>query len=254
MARFDWLTARPVAHRGYHDRTQGRIENTVSAVTAAVTRRFAVEIDLRLTADEEIVVFHDDTLDRLTEASGPVERLSLSALRATRLRDCNEPIPTFDEILEEVGGRTGLFLELKSNWSGDRRLERAVARALVGYAGPVAVMSFDPRAVSALRHLVPHLPRGLVAGRFASAEEHSLPPHHRFAYRHLLSASIALPNFIAYEVEALPASAPLMFRHALGLPLLAWTVRTDAERAIAKRWADQMIFEGFDPNQKSCAP
>jgi glycerophosphoryl diester phosphodiesterase len=254
MARFDWLTARPVAHRGYHDRAEGRIENTVSAVAAAVRRRFAVEIDLRLTADEEIIVFHDDTLDRLTEASGPVDRLTLSALRATRLRDCNEPIPTLDEVLEEVGGRTGLFLELKSDWSGDRRLERAVARALVRYAGPVAVMSFDPRAVSALRHLAPHFPRGLIAGRFASTEEHSPPPHHRFACRHLLAASFALPNFIAYEVEALPASAPLMFRHALGLPLLAWTVRTEVERAIAKRWADQMIFEGFDPNQRARAP
>lgn len=251
MARFDWLTARPVAHRGYHDRSQGRIENTVSAVAAAVTRRFAVEIDLRLTADEEIVVFHDDTLDRLTEVSGRVDRLTLSALRATRLRDCNEPIPTLDEVLEEVGGRTGLFLELKGQWSGDRRLERAVARALVGCAESVAVMSFDPRAVSALRHLAPHLPRGLVAGRFAAAEEHSLSSIHRFAYRHLLAASFALPHFIAYDVAALPASAPLMMRHAFGLPLFTWTVRTEAEREIAERWADQMIFEGFDPNQRN---
>jgi glycerophosphoryl diester phosphodiesterase len=253
MDRFDWLTARPVAHRGYHDRARGRIENTVSAVAAAVTRRFAIEVDLRLTADEEVVVFHDDTLERLTEASGPVDQLTLSALRATRLRDCNEPIPTLDEILEEVGGRTALFLELKSNWSSDRRLERAVARALVGYAGAVAVMSFDPRAVSTLRGLAPHLPRGLVAGRFASTEEHSLPAHHRFAYRHLLAASFALPNFIAYEIGGLPASAPLMIRHVFGLPLLTWTVRTEADRKVAARWADQMIFEGFDPDQRSRA-
>ena len=115
-------------------------------------------------------------------------------------------------------------------------------------------MSFDPRAVSALRHLAPHLPRGLVAGRFVSTEEHSLPAHHRFAYRHLLAASFALPNFIAYDVGALPASAPLMMRHVFGLPLLAWTVRTEIEREVAKRWTDQIIFEGFDPDRRSPTP
>jgi glycerophosphoryl diester phosphodiesterase len=253
MGRFDWLTARPVAHRGYHDRARGRIENTVSAVAAAVARRFAIEVDVRLTADDEVVVFHDDTLDRLAEASGHVERWTLSALRATRLRDSHDTIPTLDEVLEEVSGRAALFLEMKSNWSGDQRLERVVAKALAGYVGPVAAMSFDPRAVRALRHIVPHLPRGLVAGRFVSTEEHSLPAHHRFAYRHLLAASFALPNFIAYEVEALPASAPLMLCHAFALPLLTWTVRTEAQREVAKRWADQMIFEGFDPDQRSGA-
>jgi glycerophosphoryl diester phosphodiesterase len=250
MTRFNWLTARPVAHRGYHDRAKGRIENTVSSVAAAVAHRFAIEVDLQLTEDDEVIGFHDDTLDRLCEASGRVDQLTLAALRATRLRDCNERIPTLDEILEEVAGRATLFLELKSRWTGDRHLEQAVARTLANYAGPVAVMSFDPLAVGALRRLAPHLPRGLVAGRFVSTEEHPLPPHYRFALRHLLAAGFALPSFIAYQVKALPASAPLMIRHAFGLPLLTWTVRTEAERMVARRWADQMIFEGFDPNQK----
>lgn len=247
MNRFDWLTARPVAHRGYHDRNRGRVENTLAAVAAAVAHGFAIEVDLQLTADEVVIAFHDDTLDRVAEASGRIDQLTLTSLRSTRLRDSNERIPTLDEILEEVAGRATLFLELKSRFSGDRRLEQAVAKALDGCVGPVAVMSFDPSAVWALRRLVPHVPRGLIAGRFFSADEHAVPPHYRFAYRHLLAASFALPNFIAYDVRALPASAPLMIRHAFGLPLLTWTVRTTAEREIAARWADQMIFEGFGP-------
>jgi len=249
MNNLGWLTARPVAHRGYHDSTTGRIENTISAVTAGMARGFAIEIDLQLTADEEVVVFHDDTLDRLSEAGGRVEELSLAALRATRLRDCHESIPTLDEILESVAGRATLFLELKSRWNGDRRLERAVAKILGGYSGPVAVMSFDPLALREIRRLAPHLPRGLVAGRFVSNEEHSVPVRYRFAYRHLLAACVVLPHFIAYDVSGLPASAPLMVRHAFGLPLLTWTVKTRNERDVASRWADQMIFEGFDPNQ-----
>lgn len=253
--RFDWLTARPVAHRGYHDRLRGRIENTLPSINAAVAHKFAIETDLQLTADEQIIAFHDDTLDRLSEQHGRVDRLTLAAVRSTRLRDCNDRIPTLDEVLEEVAGRVPLFLELKSNWSGERRLERTVVKTLAGYAGPVALMSFDPRAVNVLRHLAPHLPRGLVAGRFIATKEHSLPPHHRFpphyrfAYRNLLHASISLPNFIAYDVKALPAAAPLMIRHTFGLPLLAWTVTTEDEREVAKHWADQIIFEGFDPDQ-----
>lgn len=249
MAAPDWLTARPIAHRGYHDSTSGRIENTISAVSAALDHRFSIELDLQLTGDEQVVAFHDYQLDRLTESTGRVDQLGLSALRATRLRDSHERIPTLDEVLEEVAGRVPLFLELKSSWTSDRRLERAVAAVLTNYAGPVAVMSFDPMAVREVRRLAPHLPRGLVAGLFKSLEEHSPPPHYVFAFRQLLPAGIALPHFIAYEVSALPATAPLMIRHVFNLPLLTWTVRTPAEREIAGRWADQMIFEGFDPDE-----
>jgi glycerophosphoryl diester phosphodiesterase len=249
VAAPDWLTARPIAHRGYHDRSRRRVENTMSAITAALARRFAVEIDLRLTGDEQVVGFHDSTLERLTEGHGRVDGLTLTALRTIRLHDSDDRIPTLDEILEEVAGRTPLVLELKSERSRGGHLENAVARSLAGYAGPVAVMSFDPRSVSAMRHLAPHLPRGLVADRFASEEWPSLSACERFAGQHLLTAVYVLPHFIAYDIAALPASAPLALRHFFGLPLLTWTVKTPAERTVANRWADQIIFEDFDPDK-----
>jgi glycerophosphoryl diester phosphodiesterase len=247
MIRAGWLVERPIAHRGYHDRAAGRVENTVSAVLAAIAHKFAVEIDLQLSADEQVVVFHDATLDRLTTISGRVDRSSLAGLRATRLRDSDDRIPTLDEILEEVAGRIPLFLELKSDWTGDRRLARAVARSIAGYVGAVAVMSFDPHILSAFRQLAPHIPRGLVASPIFPAEAHASPLNHRLAQRHLIGAGFALPSFIAYDVKALPATAPLLIRHIFGVPLLAWTVRTTSEFAIGRHWADQIIFEGFDP-------
>jgi glycerophosphoryl diester phosphodiesterase len=242
----DWLTARPIAHRGLHDRARRRIENTISAVTAAVERRYAIEVDLQLTADEQVVVFHDDILDRLTEAAGRIDRLNLSAVRSARLRDSGDRIPTLDELLEEVAGRVPLVIELKSRWNGDRRLEREVAMTLTDYSGPAAVMSFDPASMRAMRYLLPHLPRGLIADRFETWAQ--IPAYHRFALRHLLAASYVLPQFIAYGVHALPANAPLLLRHAFGLPLLTWTVRTPEDRRVAERWANQMIFESFDPD------
>jgi glycerophosphoryl diester phosphodiesterase len=248
MRALDWLTARPIAHRGLHDRAKGRIENTISAVTAAVERRYAIEVDLQLTADEQVVAFHDDTLDRLTEATGRIDRLNLSAVRAARLRDSSDRIPTLDELLEEVAGRVPLVIELKSRWNGDRRLEREVATTLSDYSGPAAVMSFDPGSMRAMRYLLPHLPRGLIADRFETEDWAKIPAYQRFALRHLLAASYVLPRFIAYGVHALPANTPLLLRHAFGLPLLTWTVRTAEDRAVAERWANQMIFEGFDPD------
>lgn len=251
MTRFGWLVARPVAHRAFHDQAEGRVENTISSVVAAIARNFAIEVDLQLTADEQVVVFHDDALDRLAKTTGSIGRLDLSSIRAVRLRGTADGIPTLNELLEEVAGRVPLFLELKSRWTGDRRLERAVAKALTNYSGPIAVMSFDPASVRTMRHLAPHLPRGLVADRFDPNEWGVIPGHYRFALRHLLTASYALPQFIAYDIAALPATAPLLIRHLFGLPLLTWTVRTSAERITAKRWANQMIFEGFDPDEVS---
>ena len=155
MSDLDWLTARPIAHRGYHDRGARRIENTLPAAEAAIARNFAIECDLQPTADGRIVVFHDDTLDRLTEASGPVDTRTLAELRAIRLHDSDAGIPTLEELLDLVDGRVPLVIELKSRWDGDRRLERAVAPILADYSGPAAVMSFDPMSMVAMRRLAP---------------------------------------------------------------------------------------------------
>ena len=249
MARHLWLTARPVAHRGYHDRAAGRVENTLSAATAAVARGFAVECDVRLAADGEAVVFHDDTLDRLTTGTGPVGAKSLAELKATLLRDTDDRIPSLGELLATVAGAVPLFIELKSDGDGDRRIAPRIAGVLAGYTGRVAVMSFDPETMRAMRSLAPALPRGMVADRFDNEESRSLSWRRRFALRNLLHAPTVRPDFIAYGVAALPANAPLLLRH-LGLPLLTWTVRTPADREVAHRYADQIIFEGFDPDAR----
>src|ERR1700692_2966430 len=136
-----WLTARPIAHRGYHDRRAGIVENTLSAAEAAIAKRFAIECDLQLTADGEAIVFHDDTLDRLSQGTGPVRALPLAALRAIRLRDTPDRIPSLIELLSLIADRTPLIAELKSDWTGDRRLEKRVAQILSSYNGRVAVMS-----------------------------------------------------------------------------------------------------------------
>ncbi len=247
MAAPDWLTAHPVAHRGFHDRAAGRIENTLTAARAAIDRGFSIECDLQLSADEKVVVFHDDTLDRLTEGHGPVGGCSLAELKATPLHGTADRIPTLEDLLEAVDDRVPLVIELKSLFTGDRRLEERVAPILAAYRGRSVIMSFDPASMQAMRRLAPRLPRGMIADRFDSpADRETIPTWQRLAFRHLLYAPLVMPAFVAYDVNALPANAPLLARH-LGLKLLTWTVRTEAHRATARRYTDQMIFEDFDP-------
>jgi glycerophosphoryl diester phosphodiesterase len=244
MPRLDWVTARPVAHRGLHDGVSV-IENTLSSVAAAVATGYGVEVDLQITADGEAMVHHDDALGRLTEGVGRLADMTAADLKRVSFKQTTDRMMTLGDLLDLVAGRTTLLVELKSHWDGDRRLVERVAQVLGNISAPVAVMSFDPRQVSALRELAPHLTRGIVAEHWRPQAEPVTGGMNRSAYWQAVFRSRA--QFIAYHVKDLPAAAPLMARKMLGLPLLAWTVRSEDDRARALRWADQMIFEGFRP-------
>ena len=238
---FDWLTAHPVAHRGLHDAAAGVIENTPSAVSAAVAAGYAIEVDLQITADNEAMVHHDDVLGRLTEGQGRLADLPAADLKRVPFRATADRMLTLSDLLDLVAGRSALFLELKSRFDRDLRLARRAAEVIGTYAGPLAVMSFDPYPIEAMRDFLADLPRGIVAQRHPDDDG----GHDRLGY--LTQALRSRPHFIAYHVKDLPAPAPLLTRHVLGLPLLTWTVRTAEDRQRAARYADQMIFEGFRP-------
>jgi len=246
MAELYWLK-RPIAHRGLHDATRGVVENSASAVTAAMGKGYAIEVDLQCAAGHMPVVFHDATLDRLTAETGPVAARDVDALRTIPMKGSSDHILSLPDLLERVGGYVPLVLEVKSTWARDGKFEANIARALKPYTGPVAVMSFDPYAIAAFREAAPSLARGLVASRFAQEDWPNLTPLQRFAMRHLLTSAFARPHFIAYDIAALPALAPLIARILFGLPLLTWTVRTADERERTLRYADAMIFEGIEP-------
>lgn len=239
---------RPIAHRGLHDASRGLIENTLPAVEAAIARGYGVEIDVRPALGGEPVVFHDTALDRLTTATGPVGALSPGALRAIPLRGSDAHVPTLDELLSQVAGRTPILIEIKSDWSGDGAFATRVAEIMRAHRGYTAAMSFDPAVMEAFAEAAPELPRGLVAERFDNAHYwNKLGAARRFTLRNLLSAAHVRPHFIAYDISALPALAPAFGRRMLGWKILTWTVRTEAERVRAARCADAMIFEGFLP-------
>jgi glycerophosphoryl diester phosphodiesterase len=244
----DWLTARPVAHRGLHDRARGIIENMPAAASAAVAGNFAIECDIQLTADGEAMVHHDDALGRLTEGSGALLGKTSAELKQVVFKDTPEKMMSLGDLCALVAGRTPLLIEVKSHFDGDRRLVARMAEVLASYDGPAVGMSFDPEQVMALRELLPSRPRGIVAEReYTESDWPKATPVQRRGMLHLRHAFRTRPHFVAWWVDELPAAAPWIARNIFGCPLLTWTVRTPEQRAIAARHADQIIFEGFRP-------
>jgi glycerophosphoryl diester phosphodiesterase len=241
----DWLIARPIAHRGLHG--PGAVENTPTAFTAAIAAGYAIETDLQITADGEAVVHHDAKLGRLTEGSGALAAMTAAELKRLPFKDTADRIITLGELLDLVAGRTTLVIELKSLHDGDARLARRAAQVLAGYAGPAALMSFDPFQVAAVRETAPGMTRGLVAEWAQGRAGESLVTRWQGAAAYVAHLARARPQFLAYSVADLPALPPLLARYVLRRPLLTWTVRSEADRAKAAQWADQLIFEGWRP-------
>jgi glycerophosphoryl diester phosphodiesterase len=243
-----WLTARPVAHRGLHDISRGIVENMPAAAQAAIAGNFAIECDIQLTADGEAMVHHDNELGRLTDAGGALLAKTTAELKAVCFKATSERMMTLGDLCDLVAGRVPLVIEVKSHFGGDRTLVKRMAEVLSAYKGPAVGMSFDPDQVIALREMIPSRPRGIVAEHDYTAEDWpEASPEQRREMTHLRHFFRSQPDFVAYSVNELPSMAPWLARNVFRCPLLTWTVRTVEQRALAARHADQMIFEGFVP-------
>lgn len=247
--RLDWLVARPIAHRGLHDRGFGVIENSAGAVARAADLGFGIEIDVQITADGAAVVFHDEMLDRLTAYKGPVFERTCAELTAIPLlgSEAGDLIWTLEQCLGVVAGRVPVVVEIKSAWNGDTRLAERVARTLAAYSGPTAAKSFDPDMVAALRRTAPALARGIIGCAFETRDWSILPLRRRLELKTMAHWPLTRPDFLSWDVHDLPNNRVTAARKLIGAPVMAWTVRTPEEQARAGLYADQMLFEGFLP-------
>ncbi|MFV0298421.1 MAG: glycerophosphodiester phosphodiesterase family protein [Hyphomicrobiaceae bacterium] len=242
---------RPIAHRGLHRVEDGVIENSVAAFEAALPLGYGIECDLQPANDGTPMVFHDHALGRLVEAKGATSDYSPAALRKLVYRAAHgrQHILSLGEMLDLVGGKVPLLIEVKTDWSAPNAdFVSAIADVLGRYRGPAAVMSFDPAYVAALKPVLPDTPRGVVAGVYRKGWLPE-PFDEDLAWRlsNLLTSRGAEPHFIAYCVDDLPTPVMRFWREGLGMPLFAWTVRTPEAMANARLWADAPIFEAVDP-------
>ncbi len=235
MHELDWLTERPIAHRGYHDLNRNVWENTLSAFSRAVDAGFAIECDLQYAADAIPVVFHDDTLKRLCGIEGDVRQRTAAELGLLTIGGTADRIPTLRQLLDLVKGRVPLVLELKGRKGDDDGFAMAVLDAIEDYDGPIALMSFDHWLLKDLKAIGTGRPLGLTAEG---------PRPENFAV-HEEAMNLGL-DFVSYHYGHLP-NPFISHQRELGRKVITWTVRDDAARTITAENADQMTFEGFDP-------
>ncbi len=213
------------AHRGLHYGAHFP-ENSLIAFAAALEFGCGIECDLRLTADNQILVFHDADAWRL--CASPLRIGTSTHEELGRLRLGERPIPTLASLFTLVAGRVPLLLEVKVD-SDIWRWVPALRPLLAGYSGRVGVMSFDARLPRLLKTNLPAVRRGLVIRDRTSALKRSV------------AMWLASPDFIAVDRAAL--GRPWVARARDRMPVYSWSIRDPAERAQARVHADALIWE-----------
>ncbi len=241
MTDLSWLTAQPIAHRGYHDQNHKIWENTLSAFSRAVDNGFAIECDLQYTTDSIPVIFHDDDMQRLCGIKGDIREKTAGELGLIAIGGTADKIPTLGQLLRLVKGRVPIVLELKGRRGDDEGFAAAVLETLENYDGPIALMSFDHWLLKDLKELNAPFPVGLTAGGINEAE---------FAV-HEEAMQLGL-DFVSYFYRDLPNSF-ITKQQSLGRAIITWTVRDQDAVEHTFKYADQMTFEGFDPKERLIA-
>jgi glycerophosphoryl diester phosphodiesterase len=218
----------PAAHRGLWSQ-KGAPENSLAAFAAAADAGYAIELDVRLAGDGEVMVFHDEGLERMVGRQGRLADHSAAELGAMRLNNTREPIPTLAEVLALVAGRSLIHVELKTRPGEEGPLDAAVAALIEGYHGPIAVIGFNPWSHAWWAKHRPAVLRGLDC---------------RDQDRLAESVEIGRPHFLALSVDML-AGAPARAAREAGFPVVAWTVRSETQAAEIAGLCDNLIFESF---------
>ena len=219
---------RGFAHRGLHG--PGVPENSLAAFRAAIEAGAGIECDVRLSADGKVVVFHDHDLQRLCASALTIEATPAAMLAGQRLLGTNEHMPRLLDLLEVIGGRVPMLIELKCRGGNAAKLAEAVVADLVGYDGPVGVMSFEPAVGKWLARHAAEVQRGLVISRNASA----------FDRWRCLRASSA--QFLAIDCGVV--ARPWAARERKARWVYSWTIRSAGDRQTAEIHADALIWEG----------
>lgn len=233
-----WLVEKYIAHRGLHDDQSA--ENSLSAFEKAIENGYVIELDVQQIADGTVIVFHDSTLSRLTGQDGYVKYLIKEDLKSCKLNGTKETIPTFEETLKFINGRTPIIIEIK-NTGKPGKLESQVLEMLKNYNGEYAIMSFNPYVLKWFKDNAPNIIRGQLSSFF---KNENLTFLKRIVLKKMLLNKVSQPNFIAYNSQNLPNRFVKKYN---SLPLLAWTVRSQEEYMKVVKYCDNIIFENFQP-------
>ncbi len=234
-----WLVETPIAHRGFHD--ENCPENSIAAFKNAIEHGYAIELDVQMLSDGTVVVFHDESLSRMTGNDGYLKFLTKQDLPMLKLKGSNQTIPTLEEALSAIGGLTPVIIEIKNNLK-TRDLEQKVIDILANYKGEVAIACFNPMVLAFFKQHAPHILRGQLSGFLKHIKMKFLT---RWGMKRMvLAKKLSAADFIMYEAKTLPNRFVKKFKK---LPLIAWTVKSQEEYLRVVKYCDNVVFEGFEP-------
>lgn len=231
-----------IAHRGLHNDIYP--ENSMGAFKNAVAHGLAIELDVHLTKDCRIVVFHDNSLKRMTGVDATLEDFTYEQLTALRLKETDEKIPLLTEVLKEVSGRVPLVIEIKDG-SPVGVLEKRLNNLLKSYSGDFCIMSFNPLRVGWFMKNAPEITRGILISKFKKKFGLSYLKKYLTSFG-LVHNTLAKPDFIAYDLRSVSMEA-IVDAFNNGCPFLSWTAKTEETLEEALKFSKSVIFEGIDP-------
>ena len=232
------------AHRGLHSDTVA--ENSMTAFRLAVEAGFGIELDVRLSSDNVLVVFHDDTLDRVAGIEGRVDAFTAEELSKMSLSGTEDGVPTFREVLELVDGKVPLLVEIKED-AGNSAVSTKAAEMLAQYKGDYIVESFNPLSIANVKKHLQNVTAGVLSHRYMDFEKYRKPLY--FLLQCLFLNAVCRPAFIAYDHRHYSSLSLRIARRLFGAATIAWTVRSPEEEAAAKAHGfDGIIFENYIPS------
>lgn len=238
--KFNWMFERYIAHRGYHNPSQP--ENTMGAFENAIKEGFNIELDLHLSKDDQVIVFHDDDMERLTGVKGKPEDSTYEELLKLNILGTEAKIPLFKDVLNLINGQVGIVIELKTNSVKNELLVAKLMELLKGYKGDYVVQSFDPTLVSKVRKANKDIIRGQLVCDFRQVK--GMAKWKSFLLRKLHLNFLSKPDFINTEQHYYTSKIKRIHKRK---PVICWTVRSKEEQVAAEKIFDKIIFEKFNP-------
>ena len=234
------------AHRGLHD--SNKAENSMSAFAAAKEMGFGIELDVRLSKDGELVVFHDNDLSRVVGKEGKVVDFTAEELSKMSLCGTDDGIPTMKEVLKLIDGAIPLLIEIKME-PGESGVAEKLVEVIDGYRGDFIVESFNPLALKTIRKLRPNILRGILSTEYLKNPKNSGKLLYKLL-QNLQMNFLARPDFVAYEKNGYAVQNLRFIRRNFDTALIAWTIKSPEEEAHAVAHGfDTVIFEGYIPEK-----
>ena len=251
---YDWMYKKPIAHRGYFNNTNGIIENSKTAFERAIEKNYNIEMDISLTKDEEIIVYHDDDFKRLLKVDKKVSEMTLEEIKKLRYENSNDDILTFKEFLELIDGKTGLVIEYKSqNKKRNYILCEKSMELLKDYQGNYVVQSFDPIIVGWFKRNYPIIPRGQLCMIFdykktkeeakGKGKKGLILRLTRWLYNNKLTNIVGRPLFLDHSHNDINFMGKLCHKF---MPMIVYTVKTKEDYDNIYNKVDNIIFENLD--------